>query len=146
MPITYHKGSIFQSKAQTLTNPVNTVGVMGAGLAAQFAAKYPIMLDRYKHLCNVGSFVIGQLWLYRSSNLQWVLNFPTKRDWRNPSKLEWVQHGLHKFMTTYADQGITSIAFPAIGCGRGELRWDDVQPLMHKHLAHLPIPVEVWLL
>jgi len=141
--ITYVTGDLFTSPAKVLVNTVNTVGVMGKGIAKTFKAVYPGMFERYQALCEQGQFTVGTLWIYRT-NHKWVLNFPTKKHWRNPSKPEYIEAGLQKFVATYAAQGITSIAFPRLGCGNGELDWHrTVEPLMKRYLDNLPIDVFV---
>lgn len=142
--ITYPNGSIFQSPAQTLVNPVNTVGVMGKGIAYEFKQIYPEMFERYHDLCKQGQFNIGDLWLYKSPD-KWILNLPTKKHWRNPSKIEYIEAGLKKFQEKYAEYGIQSIAFPALGCGSGKLDFKtQVQPLMEKYLKELPIDIFIY--
>src|ERR1700716_765140 len=120
--ITYVDGYLLQAPAQTLVNTVNTVGVMGKGVAKEFKAAFPEMYAEYRRLCELGKLRVGQLWLYKSPH-KWVLNFPTKTDWRRPSRPEYVEKGLQKFVETYAQQGIASAAFPALGCGNGGLDW-----------------------
>ena len=142
--ILYVQGDLFQSPAQVLVNTVNTVGVMGKGVALQFKRHFPDMYARYRELCEKGNFDVGSLWLYKSPN-KWVLNFPTKRHWRQPSRLEDVESGLRKFVETYSSMGIHSIAFPPLGCGNGQLDFSSqVQPLMEKYLQPLPIEVFVY--
>lgn len=85
----------------------------------------------------------GKLWLWRGSE-RWVLNFPTKIHWCDPAQIEWIEQGLLKFVTEYANRGITSVAFPRLGCGNGGLDWDDVQPMMKHFLSPLPIPVFIY--
>jgi len=75
----------------------------------------------------------------------WLLQFPTKEHWRNPSKLEYIEKGLMAFVRKYADYNISSIAFPKLGCGNGELDWNEVKPLMEKYLKDLPIDVFIYL-
>ena len=116
--ITYVASDIFDSPAKVLVNTVNTVGVMGKGIAKVFKAVYPEMFKEYQALCETRQFDIGQLWLYKAPN-RWVLNFPTKRHWRNPSKVEFLEQGLAKFANSFSDYGITSVAFPLLGCGNG---------------------------
>lgn len=140
--LTYHRTSLLESQAQTLVNTVNTVGVMGKGLAAEFRKTHPGMYDEYKRICAEGLLDIGKLWLWKSEG-QWVLNFPTKKHWRYPSKLEYVERGLQKFAAEYEVRGIREIAFPRLGCGNGGLNWRDVQPLMHRYLEKLPIRIYV---
>lgn len=142
--ITYVEGNLFQSPAQTLVNTVNTVGVMGKGIAKDFKAAFPEMYTEYRRLCELGKFRIGTLWLYKSPH-KWVLNFPTKEDWRRPSKREYVEAGLRKFVDTFEQQGITSAAFPALGCGNGGLDWRNVvMPLMEHYLDSLPIEIMIY--
>lgn len=143
--IIYVAGNLFDSPAEVLVNTVNTVGVMGKGIAKEFKAIYPEMFSQYQKLCENRQFLVGTLWLYKSPH-KWVLNFPTKEHWRQPSTVEYVKAGLEKFAETYADLGIHNIAFPALGCGNGELDFDtQVQPLMEKYLNSLPIDIFVYL-
>lgn len=139
--ILYVKGNLFQSPAQVLVNTVNTVGVMGKGVALEFKKLYPEMYKEYRKLCEQGQFEIGKLWLYKSPN-KWVLNFPTKKHWRNPSKTSYIEAGLKKFVESYIDLDIHSIAFPPLGCGNGQLDFESqVKPLMEQYLRNLPIDV-----
>lgn len=143
--ITYVLGDLLQSPARVLVNTVNTVGVMGKGIAKDFKLIYPEMFQQYQKLCEKKMFNIGQLWLYKTPH-KWILNFPTKENWRQPSKLEYIEAGLRKFTQTYADKNITSIAFPALGCGNGELNWEtQVRPLMEKYLQNIPADVYIYL-
>lgn len=142
--IEYIEGDIFESPAQVIVNTVNTVGVMGKGLALSFKQRYPDMFESYKLACEKHQFTMGKLMLYQEAD-HWILLFPTKENWRNPSKLEYIEKGLMKFVNSYADKHISSIAFPKLGCGNGELNWDDVRPLMEKYLKKLPIDVYIYL-
>src|SRR3954447_26761808 len=103
--ITYLASDLFQSPAQVLVNAVNTVGVMGKGIALEFKRQYPEMFTEYQTRCRTGTFDIGQLWLYKSSQ-KWILNFPTKRDWRDKSRIEYVETGLKRFVEIYEPEGI----------------------------------------
>jgi O-acetyl-ADP-ribose deacetylase (regulator of RNase III) len=140
----YISGNLLDSPAQTLVNTVNTVGVMGKGIALEFKHRYPEMFERYAAFCKADKFKIGMLYLYRTPN-KWVLNFATKKHWRNPSKLEYIETGLKKFVETYAEHGIISIAFPQLGCGNGGLEWSVVKPVMESYLRPLPIPVYLYI-
>jgi O-acetyl-ADP-ribose deacetylase (regulator of RNase III) len=143
--ITYVVCDLFTSPAQTLVNTVNTVGVMGKGIAKDFKAIYPEMFTRYQELCERDQFNIGQLWPYRTSN-KLVLNFPTKQHWRSPSRPEYIEAGLKTFAAQYHIYGVTSISFPLLGCGNGELDWESqVRPLMEGYLGKLPIDVYIHL-
>ena len=140
--LTYHRTSLLESQAQTIVNTVNTVGVMGKGLAHEMKIRYPLMFKSYKKICDERLLDVGKLWLWRDPQ-QWVLNFPTKKNWRQPSRIEYIEAGLEKFVRNFERQGIREIAFPRLGCGNGGLNWDEVQPLMHRYLSDLPIKVYI---
>lgn len=139
--ITYTSGDLFRSPAQVLVNTVNTVGVMGKGIALQFKRIYPEMFEAYRNYCERGDLQIGKLLLYKTPG-KWILNFPTKKHWRNPSKVEYIETGLRKLRQRCAEMGITSIAFPELGCGNGALDFDtQVRPLMERYLGGLSLPI-----
>lgn len=115
---------------------------MGKGLAHAFKEREPEMFKAYKRICDQKELVPGKLWLWRGRG-SWVLNFPTKVHWRNPSKLEWIEQGLAKFVSAYLEQGITEISFSQLGCGNGNLDWADVRPLMEHYLSKVTIPVYI---
>ncbi len=140
--ITYLETSVFESPAQTLVNTVNTEGVMGKGIAKEFKGRYPVMYREYRSLCDNHQLQIGQLHLWRGDK-RWVLNFPTKSTWRQPSKIEYIKAGLAKFVDSYERLGINSISFPPLGCGNGNLDWADVRPVMESYLSRINIPVYI---
>lgn len=143
--ITYIKGNLFESPAQTLVNTVNTEGVMGKGIAKEFKRLFPDMFNSYQKYCESGELTIGKLWVYETDH-KWVLNFPTKTTWRKPSRFEYIELGLKNFVSTYIDRGIISISFPPLGCGNGELDWEkQVRSLMEKYLNKLPIDIFIHL-
>jgi O-acetyl-ADP-ribose deacetylase (regulator of RNase III) len=143
MSVAIITGDLFEVKAQTIVNPVNCVGVMGGGLAKEFASRYPDMLPKYKELCRDRRLRIGTLWMYEAAD-KWILNFPTKDHWRNPSELDYIRQGLTRFVEGYAIRGVESIAFPMLGCGLGGLDWESqVKPLMLTYLSIVSIPVTI---
>jgi O-acetyl-ADP-ribose deacetylase (regulator of RNase III) len=128
MQLTYSTGSIFESGATAIVNPVNCVGVMGGGLAKAFAERYPLMLMDYEEYCDRQLLRPGMIHSYYS-NLEEdpiILNLPTKDDWRNPSTIEYVRTGLTALATYLNRFDIDSVAVPALGCGLGGLKWSDV--------------------
>ena len=142
--IHYRRGDIFESDTQVIVNTVNCKGVMGKGLALAFKQKYPDMFEVYKQDCKTGRLHIGRPTLYQKSN-PWILNFPTKDDWRLPSKPEYLSAGLEYLVANYKKVGIKSIAFPKLGAQNGKLSWDDVGPLMTKYLSQLDIDVFIYI-
>ena len=142
--ITYMSGDLFRSPAKVLVNTVNTAGVMGKGIALEFKRIYPEMFKAYRNHCEQDNLRIGQLFLYKTQN-KWILNFPTKKHWRSPSKEAYIAAGLRKFRHSHAALGITSIAFPELGCGNGELDFEtQVRPLMERYLGRLPLPMFIY--
>ena len=135
--VTFTSGDIFSSPAQVLTNTVNVVGVMGAGLALEFKRRYPAMFEDYRARCERQGVLPGEPYLWEDDRVQ-ILNFPTKRHWQNPSRLEDVDNGLQFLAANYQRLGIQSVALPPLGCGLGGLKWEQVRPLIVKHLGGLP--------
>jgi O-acetyl-ADP-ribose deacetylase (regulator of RNase III) len=145
MPVEYLEGDILKAKTQVVVNTVNCEGVMGKGLALQFKKNFPEMFKEYKQKCKEGKITIGKLHLYKNPFSYWILNFPTKDQWRQNSKLEYLEKGLIEFKNKYQEQGVTSIAFPRLGCQQGGLDWVYVKPLMEKYLGNLPgLKVEIF--
>ncbi len=144
-------GSLFDSGAQTLANPVNCAGVMGAGLAREFARRYPAMMAEYRRACASRLLAPGRPLLWRPDAGQqafeigpqdpWILQFPTKDDWRGPSRLADIDAGL-AFVASHASRwGVTSLALPALGCGLGGLPFGRVQELVRRRLGGAGFPV-----
>lgn len=141
--LSYLKGDLLSSPAQVQVNTVNTVGVMGKGIALQFKNKYPDMFTSYQNICEKKLLDIGKLYLWKSDK-KWILMFPTKKHWRYPSKIEYIEKGLQKFVEKYEQIGIESIAFPKLGCGNGNLDWKIVRSVMERYLKPLPINVYIY--
>lgn len=134
--------SVFNSPAEVITNTVNCEGFMGAGLALEVALRHPDLEADYQLRCKAGAVQIGRPYLYPVSDCPYraVLNFPTKQHWRFPSRLAWIEQGLTYIASHYAKASppVTSLALPRLGCDKGGLDWQQVQPLIKKHLADLP--------
>jgi O-acetyl-ADP-ribose deacetylase (regulator of RNase III) len=138
------EGNIFNSRMQTLVNTVNCEGVMGAGLALECRLRYPQMYDRYQTFCAEGTFKPGKLSLYKGHD-RWLLNFPTKLQWRQPSEVKYLEQGLRKFAESWQKLAITGIAFPLLGTDKGGLPEKRVIVLMTDYLtpiaAHIPVEI-----
>jgi len=141
--IVYTDGDLFESPAKVLINTVNTQGVMGKGIALRFKQIYPDLFSQYRDHCERGLLTVGKLSLYKTRH-KWILNFPTKDHWRQPSQPAYIEAGLKKFRDSWSKIGAASYAFPMLGCGNGDLDFDtQVQPLMEKYLGKLPVSVRV---
>lgn len=137
-------GDIFESKAQTLVNTVNCIGVMGKGIALEFKRRFPEMYEDYVARCRRREVRLGEPYLYKRSVLPWVLNFPTKDDWRSLAKLSDIVKGLEYLQAHYRNWGIKSLAVPPLGCGQGQLEWRVVGPTLYRHLKRQDIPVDLY--
>ena len=135
---------MFQSPAKTLVNTVNCVGIMGKGIAQEFKKRFPGMFVDYEQRCAMGKVEPGVPYYYEDMLGTSIVNFPTKKHWRSPSRLQDVVKGLDIFLAKYKEWGVTSIAFPPLGCGNGGLEWAIVGPIMYQKLSALDIPVEIF--
>ena len=135
--VTFVNGDIFSSPAQVLTNTVNCVGVMGKGVALEFKNRCPAMFNDYKNRCDRNEVKPGTPYLWEDDSTQ-VLNFPTKRHWREPSLVQDIVDGLKYLAENYGSMGIQSLAMPALGCGNGGLSWSEVRPLIETYLGPIP--------
>ena len=139
-------GNIFTTKCQTIVNTINCVGIMGAGIAYEFRLRDKEMFESYKLLCADKKIDIGKLWIYNTKHNSYskILNFPTKYDWKYPSKIEYLNKGLEKFVNTYKIKGINSIAFPLLGADRGGIDKEVSLQIMKKYLSKCDIDIEIW--
>lgn len=139
--VVFKRGNIFDEKdADALVNPVNCIGVMGAGLALQFRKRYPEMFQSYREACEASNVHIGRMWVYKANGHfpRYIINFPTKQHWRNPSKLEYIQTGLHDLIRILKDLKIGKVAIPPLGCGLGGLPWGVVRKMIVDALQDVP--------
>ena len=157
------EGDMFFSNMQTLTVSVNTVGIMGKGLASRAKYQFPDVYVVYQDACRKKWLKMGKPYLYKREGslddelidepgtlttpkcAKWFLLFATKRHWRDNSDLNGIEEGLRWVATNHKSEGIKSLALPALGCGLGKLDWRDVGPLMCRYLAQLGIPVAIYL-
>ncbi len=137
-------GDMFESKAQTLVNTVNCVGVMGKGIALEFKKRFPDAYVDYVARCERREVKLGQPYLYKSLTHPWILNFPTKDHWRMVTKLEDIIRGLEHLLSHYQNWGIESLAVPPLGCGHGQLEWRVVGPTLYSYLTKMRIPVGLY--
>lgn len=138
--IHYTSGNLFDAEVEALVNPVNTVGVMGKGIALAFKKRYPDNMQQYALACNQGRVVTGKMFVTETYELmgpRWIVNFPTKQHWRDKSQMQWVVDGLEDLRRFIVENDVRSIAIPALGAGLGGLAWVDVKPRIGSALASL---------
>ena len=138
--IRFIRGNLLDAEAEAVVNTVNTVGVMGKGIALQFKEAFPDNFRAYKAACKSGDVRVGQMFVTSNETLthpKWIINFPTKKHWRHPTKIEWVHEGLRDLQRVIVDKGIRSIAIPPLGCGNGGLDWERVRPIIESMLSGL---------
>jgi uncharacterized protein YwgA/O-acetyl-ADP-ribose deacetylase (regulator of RNase III) len=137
-------GNLFESKAQTLVNTVNCVGVMGKGVALEFKKRFPEMFEDYERRCKRHEVKLGRPYLFKRLVPPWILNFPTKDHWRSVASLEAIIDGLKYLIHQYKEWGITSMAVPPLGCGQGQLEWRVVGPTLYRYLSKMDVPIELY--
>lgn len=137
----FHKGDLLKAPVDALVNTVNTVGVMGKGIALQFKRAFEDNNRAYEAACKRGEVQVGKMFVFERNALDqphYIINFPTKKHWRNPSKLEYVEAGLVDLVRVVRELNIRSLALPALGAGSGKLDWALVRPLIERAFAPLP--------
>jgi O-acetyl-ADP-ribose deacetylase (regulator of RNase III) len=145
--ITFTQGNLLEAKAEALVNTVNTVGVMGKGIALMFKERFDANFSLYAAACKAKQVQTGKMFITEPNELdgpRWIVNFPTKQHWRSPSRLEWVIDGLQDLRHFLIDQHVQSIAIPPLGAGNGGLDWDVVKPEIEKALGDLSMDVVVF--
>jgi O-acetyl-ADP-ribose deacetylase (regulator of RNase III) len=145
--ITYKTGNLLDAPVQALVNTVNTVGVMGKGIALQFKTAYPENTKAYTDAVKEGKIKLGEVLIVpvnSMSSVKYIINFPTKAHWRYPSRIGWIKSGLENFRQKLLEYNIKSVALPPLGCGNGGLDWSEVKPLIESALADLPAEVIVY--
>lgn len=138
------EGNLLEAHADALVNTVNTVGVMGKGIALQFKRAYPAMFEDYARAAKAGELATGRMHVWATDAAygpRYVINFPTKQHWKGRSKLEFISEGLHDLSRVVDELSIESIALPPLGCGNGGLPWGAVRPLIEETFAASPVKV-----
>jgi O-acetyl-ADP-ribose deacetylase (regulator of RNase III) len=136
----YLKGNLLEAHTQALVNTVNTVGVMGKGIALQFKEAFPMNFKIYVAECKKKELITGKLLVVKEQTLKGekiIINFPTKTEWYLKSKYEYIEEGLIELAKVIEEHKIESIAIPPLGCGNGGLNWDKVRPMIEKYLGQL---------
>ncbi len=133
-------GNLLEADTEALVNTVNTEGVMGKGIALQFKKKFPEMYEAYRHACQAEKVRPGKMHVFERKDMlnpRFIINFPTKRHWRSPARMEDLESGLHALVAEIKRRKIRSIAVPPLGCGNGGLEWAIVRPTIERALSKL---------
>lgn len=145
--IHFATGNLLESKAEALVNTVNTVGVMGKGIALMFKERFKDNFRQYAQACKAGQVHVGQMFVTEPAELdgpRWIVNFPTKQHWRHPSRLEWIVAGLQDLRRVLIENGARSVAIPPLGAGNGGLDWSSVRRQIEAALGDLDIEIMVF--
>jgi O-acetyl-ADP-ribose deacetylase (regulator of RNase III) len=137
--IRFTKGNLLDASAEAVVNTVNEVGVMGKGIALMFRERFAANTAAYTAATKAKEVQVGHMFVTLTGELfpKWIINFPTKKHWRSPSKLEWIQTGLEDLRRVIQENNIRSVALPPLGCGNGGLEWSQVRPMIEAALAAL---------
>jgi O-acetyl-ADP-ribose deacetylase (regulator of RNase III) len=139
--ISYTQGNLLEATTEALVNTVNTVGVMGKGIALMFKERFADNFRQYASACKKREVQIGKVFVTEPRELdgpKWIVNFPTKGEWRSPSKMEWIDQGLKDLRRFIVENEVKSIAIPPLGAGNGGLKWADVREHIEQTLGDLP--------
>lgn len=141
MPIEFVRGNMFDRGYDYRVNTVNCVGVMGKGIALEFKKRYPDMFQEYRNLCKQGKIWPGILHIYKD-----IINFPTKKHWRNPSEYSWIKDGLLALKQYLSNncQKETRVAMPPLGCANGGLDWSIVKGMITEHLHDVDASIDIY--
>jgi O-acetyl-ADP-ribose deacetylase (regulator of RNase III)/uncharacterized protein YwgA len=135
----YITGNLLEAQTEALVNTVNTVGVMGKGIALQFKERFPVNFKIYADACKKGEMQVGKMLVVKEHTLQGekiIINFPTKVEWFKKSQYRYIEAGLKDLAKVIEEHKIKSIAIPPLGCGNGGLKWEKVKPMMDQYLGH----------
>ena len=138
--IRFIQGNLLDADTEAVVNTVNTVGVMGKGIALQFKDAYPENYQAYAAACKAGEVQVGRMFVTMNptlTNPRWIVNFPTKEHWRHPTKIEWVTEGLEDLRRFIKEEGVRSISIPPLGCGNGGLKWGRVRQEIESAMREL---------
>lgn len=139
--IRYAEGNLLDAPSEALVNTVNEVGVMGKGIALQFREAFPESSQEYESAAKARAIHVGRVFVTRGHSLigpHWIIHFPTKKHWRQPSRLEWIREGLKDLVRVIEREGIRSLALPPLGCGNGGLEWAQVRREIEAALSSIP--------
>lgn len=145
--IRFTQGNLLEAPVEALVNTVNTVGVMGKGIALMFKDRFPENFRQYAAACKANQVQTGTMFVTETRELdapRWIVNFPTKQDWRAPSKLEWIVAGLEDLRCFLLEQQVQSVAIPPLGAGNGGLDWLVVREQIERTLGDLAIDILVY--
>jgi O-acetyl-ADP-ribose deacetylase (regulator of RNase III) len=146
--IHYRTGNLLESEAQALVNTVNTVGVMGKGIALQFKGMFPNNFKLYAKACANKKVRIGELFVTEEEvallGKKIIINFPTKTNWRFPSEYDYIETGLSALVNLIREKNIKSIAIPPLGSGNGGLDWNTVKLMIERHLDNVDCEIYVY--
>ncbi|WP_412739010.1 macro domain-containing protein [Krasilnikovia sp. MM14-A1259] len=134
-------GNLLEADVDAIVNTVNTVGVMGKGIALQFKRAHPDNYRAYREACGRGDVQLGRMFVFDRGIIgprRFIINFPTKAHWRSASRLDDIRVGLGDLVEVVRSLEVSSVAVPALGCGNGGLTWGEVRPLVEAAAAAMP--------
>ncbi len=141
--LVFTRGDFFATKVDLRVNTVNCGGVMGAGIALEFKKRYPDMYRDYRDICVAGNLAPGVLHIWKTDT-EWIVNFPTKRKWSEPSRYEDIELGLTALRDYLIELGAVKVALPALGCNNGKLDWSRVSGMIRQVLEGLEATIYVF--
>lgn len=145
--ITFTQGNLLEARVDALVNTVNTVGVMGKGIALMFKERFDENFRLYAAACKAKQVHTGKMFITEVREIDgphWIVNFPTKQHWKAPSRMEWIIEGLQDLRRFLVEEEIESIAIPPLGSGNGGLDWSAVREQIEQALGDLDVDIVVF--
>lgn len=141
----FTSGNILDFQADALVNTVNTMGIMGKGIAAAFKQSFPLASTAYMKAARAREIKIGKIFVSETGQItpKYILHFPTKEHWRYPSKISYIRAGLDDLVQVIRERKIKSVVIPPLGCGNGKLDWKEVKPLIEASLSPIAENVDI---
>jgi O-acetyl-ADP-ribose deacetylase (regulator of RNase III) len=139
--IKFVTGNLLESEAEALVNTVNTVGIMGKGIALQFRQAFPENYEKYRKACQQNVVQPGKMFVVPTGRMitpRFIINFPTKRHWKDKSRIDDIEKGLEDLVRVVKELDIRTVAIPPLGCGNGGLKWTEVRPRIEVAFKDMP--------
>lgn len=142
-------GDLLLSKAQAIAHGISPNDSFEQGLARELREKWPAMVKDYRHYAHQVHPKPGEIWEWGGFGVRIFSLLTQEGSFDHGSRpgrasISHVNHCLKRLRHQIEKEKLTSLALPRLATGLGGLDWNDVKPLVEKHLGDLQIPVFVY--